>query len=171
MGSFRILSRSLLGHPAENWEREPAMFSAAVPSCCMAQNRWRHHKGTDHWESQRKSKEKTKNETKRMRQKRLTKRMRSREAEFLRWNVSEQCNTDIVFNNVPWGASLAQLPTIILQSVMITMLILFGSNEKKNERASNHEKCFMLHCLHHLFHPGPIQEKQQSHLDDSFDCR
>lgn len=83
MGSFRILRQSLVGHSAEDGERESAMFRAAVPNDCMAQSRWRHFTGTDRWESQgRKNRENRhrKPVTDRTRQKRLTERIRSREA-------------------------------------------------------------------------------------------
>lgn len=145
MDSFRILRQSLLGHPAESWEIASAVCSAAVPSCCTAPNRWRHHKGTDRWESQRKSKEKPDKESDWENETKAT--YGSRGAKSLWCNMAEHCNTGIVSDHVPWDALLAQLSTV-LQSVMSTVFRIFKIIVKKYDPPSKHEEVSTLYLLH-----------------------
>lgn len=128
----------------------------------MALNRWRHHKGTDHWESQRKSKEKRqiKKETGIPRQKRLWERIGSREAESRWWNVSVQCNTDIVSKNNHEGHR--RHSCLPISSSQWRLQCWFSLDSVKTKIKVQPVMKIV---------PGYILEKQLSRLEDPFDCK
>lgn len=156
MGSFRILRRDLLGHPAEAWVREEKRGRGRESLPCLAllcqAAAWhRADGGIARAQTTGNPRERAEKDKERDRDKRDLENKRHETSPCsAMWMLFRMMNRE----GHRWNSWL-----------MTTVLIQWG----KKLKGLHHEKCSWLYYLHHLF--DLIQEKQLSRLDDPFDCR